>query len=330
MSHFSLEDREILEDLLQRGFSYRAIGMRLQKSHSSISDEVRKNGNDRRKYNAISAHKRYLFLKKQRRKRSKLEISPGLKLFIVCKILCEQWSPEQIDHFLRIKSGGKCVLSHESIYRFIYSPEGKKLKLYQHLRRKKYPHRQSFGSRKRRHIIPQRVSIHRRHKKINERSEFGHWETDLMIFSQQKFVMAVSVERMSRYTVASILPNKSAIEMKHALSRVILDSGQLNVRSITFDNGTENVLHHELLEEFPGLETFFCDPYCSWQKGTVENTNGLLRQYFPRNINLGSFSQQDIDKTTHKLNNRPRKCLHFSTPFIAFHHLSQFGRFNTS
>lgn len=272
MKQLTLEDREILEDLLQRNVSHRGIGERLKKSHTSIGAETKRNICSDGVYRAIEAHKRYLVRQREKRRRPKMVISPGLRLYVITKLLCEQWSPEQIAGALRIKSGGKTVLSHEAIYQYIYSKEGKRLKLYQQLRRKKKPIRQPFGTRKKRHMIKDRVSIHRRHKKINERLEFGHWETDLMIFSKQKFVLAVTVERMSRYTIVSILPNKTAQEMKQALTRVILDSGQRNVKSITFDNGSENVLHHELLHEFPGLESYFCDPYCSWQKGLVENT----------------------------------------------------------
>jgi IS30 family transposase len=326
MKHFTLEDREILEELLKRGLSYRSIGMRLQKSHTSVREEVIKNGG-RLLYSAIEAEKRYRYIKRKRKKRRKIEISPGLKQYVIERLTQDQWSPMQISGALKIQSNGKCVISHESIYLFIYSEEGKKLKLYKHLRRKKKAQRQGFHERKKRIIIKQRTSINYRNKVINDRESFGHWETDLMIFSKQKFVMAVSVERMSRFTVATILPDKTAIEMKKALTSVILDQGQINVKSITFDNGSENVLHHELLEEYPGLETYFCDPYCSWQKGTVENTNGLLRQYFPRNIDLGRFSQQDVDNITKKLNNRPRRCLQFTPPTIAFRQLSLSGRF---
>lgn len=322
MKQFTLEDREILEDLLHRGVSNRGIGKRLHKSHTSIGDELARNGYPDGKYRAIEAHKRYLIRQRNKKKRLKLEISPDLRLYVITKLLCEQWSPEQIAGALRIKSGGKTVLSHESIYQYIYSEEGKRLKLYQQLRRKKKPIRQPFGTRKKRLLIKERVSIHKRHKKINERLEFGHWETDLMIFSKQKFVLAVTVERMSRYTIVSVLPNKTAKEMKQALTRVILDSGQRNVKSITFDNGSENVLHHELLREFPGLESYFCDPFCSWQKGLVENTNCLLRQYFPRNCDLGSFSQELIDKIVDKINRRPRKCLNFASPNTSFFTLS--------
>lgn len=328
MSHFTLEDREILENLLHRGISNRGIGERLRKSHTSVGEEIKRNSTNSQ-YIAIEAHKKYLARKRNQNKRSKIQISPGLKKFIIDKITLEQWSPEQIDRHLRIKSGGKCVISHESIYLFIYSPEGKKLKLYKHLRRKKKPKRQPIGSRKKRHIIPQRVSIHRRHKSINQRTEFGHWEVDLMIFSNQKFVLATAVERLSRFTIATILPNKTALEMKQALQHFIIDYGQQNFKSITFDNGTENVLHHELIHEFPGLKTYFCDPYCSWQKGAIENINLLFRQYLPRSTNLGKLNQTDIDHICNKINNRPKKCLKFLQPQFVFHNQASNGRFNT-
>ena len=318
MKNLSLEERQVLEDLLQKQQSKRAIARLLRRSHSTILDELKRNKGSTSKYTAILAHKKSLRRKNERHKRSKIEISPGLKQYIINKLMRYQWSPEQMSRFLRIKSGGRSVISHESIYLFIYSEEGKKLGLYKHLRRKKKPERQCFGSRKKRVLVFDRTSIHRRHKSINERSAFGHWETDLMIFSKQKFVLAVSVERLSRYTIVSVLPNKTALGMKQALYRVILDFGQTKVKSITFDNGSENVLHHELKYEFPGLETFFCDPFCSWQKGTVENTNGLLRQYFPRHIDLSSFSQEYIDSIVQRLNNRPRKCLNFLSPNFLF------------
>jgi IS30 family transposase len=328
MKHFTLEDREILADLLQRGVSKRGIAQRLRKSHSSVLTELTRN-NFRGNYDPHTAHKRYLRLKRRRTKRSKIDISPGLKHFVVTKLLSEQWSPEQIDRHLRIKSGGKCILSHESIYQFIYSNEGKARKLFSALRRKKKPIRQPFGSRKKRFIIPDRVSIHRRHKSIKQRTEFGHWEIDLMIFSKQKFVLATAVERSSRFTLATILPNKSAQAMRNALRHFILDYGQQNFRSLTFDNGSENAHHYKLKHDFPGLQTFFCDPYCSWQKGTNENTNGLLRQYLPRSTDLGSLSQADIDNICHKLNHRPRKCINFLQPHFLFSLLSQNGRFIT-
>jgi len=323
MKHITLEERQILEELLGKKISKREIAIKLGRSHSSILGEIKNNSQKNGIYSAIIAQKKSLFRKNNKNKRSKIEISPGLKQYIVDKIRTLQWSPEQISGKLRIQSGGKSVISHETIYQFVYSKEGKKLKLYLHLRRKKKPYRQAFFSRKKRVIIKEKVSIHRRHEFINDRSEFGHWETDLMIFSKEKFVLAVTVERLTRFTIATILPNKTALEMKKALYRVILDSGQKNVKSITFDNGTENALHHELKREFPEFETYFCDTFCSWQKGAVENMNGLIRQYLPRNCSLGSFSQHQVDAIIFKINHRPKKSLHFlSSAFLFNYYIS--------
>ncbi len=323
MKQITLEEREILEELLGKGKSKREIARKLDKSHSSILDEIKNNSQKNGIYNAIEAQKKKLFRKNNKKKRSKIEISPGLKQYIVDKIRQLQWSPEQISGKLKIQSGGKSVISHETIYQFIYSKEGKKLNLYKHLRRKKKPYRQAFFSRKKRVIIKEKVSIHRRHESINDRSEFGHWETDLMIFSKEKFVLAVTVERLTRFTIATILPNKTALEMKKALYRVILDSGQKNVKSITFDNGTENALHYELRNEFPEFETYFCDAFASWQKGAVENMNGLIRQYLHRNCSLGSFSQHEVDQIIFKINHRPKKSLNFlSSSFLFDYYIS--------
>jgi len=322
MKHLTLEDRQILEELLGKKISKRKIALKLEKSHSSILNEIKNNSQENGIYNAIKAHKKKLFRKNNREKRSKIEISPGLKQYIIDKIRILQWSPQQISGKLKLQSGGKSVISHETIYQFIYSKEGRKLKLYKYLRRKKKPQRQPFFSRKKRVIIKEKVSIHRRHDFINDRSEFGHWETDLMIFSKEKFVLAVTVERLTRFVIATILPNKTALEMKKALYRVILDAGQKNVKSITFDNGTENALHYELKREFPDFETYFCDSFASWQKGAVENMNGLIRQYLPRNCSLGSFSQKQIDDIIFKINHRPKKTLNFLSSAFLFNYYS--------
>lgn len=322
MKHITLEDRQILEELLEKKISKRKIALKLGKVHSSILGEIKNNSQNNGIYNAIKAQKKSLFRKNNKNKRSKIEISPGLKQYILDKIRILQWSPEQISGKLKIQSGGKSVISHETIYKFIYSKEGRKLKLYKYLRRKKKAVRQAFFSRKKRVIIKEKISIHRRHNFINDRSEFGHWETDLMIFSKEKFVLAVTVERLTRFTIATILPNKTALEMKKALYRVILDSGQKNVKSITFDNGTENALHHELRREFPGFETYFCDAFASWQKGAVENMNGLIRQYLPRNCVLGNFSQHQVDEIVFKINHRPKKSLKFFSSAFLFNYYS--------
>ncbi len=315
MNHFTLRERKTLKDLLHTEETYREIAKVLQKALSSVSDEINRN-EGRFKYDPYKAEARAQKLKQDRSKRTKLEISPGLKEFVINKIK-EDWSPEQISETLSQKANGKSILSTETIYQFVFSEEGKQLKLWMHLRHKKKPQRQSWSERRKyksRIKIPERQHISLRPPAATLRTEFGHFEADLMIFSQSKKVLAVFVDRFSRQTYAFINPDKTASAMKDTLREFITTVGVGLVKSISFDNGTENFYHHEVREEFGSFETFFCDPYCSWQKGTVENTNKLLRQYFPRDISDNDLNENFLSSVIHKLNNRPRKCINFLPP----------------
>jgi len=313
MKHFSLSDRKILSDLIKEKISYREMSKILGKSLSSISDEIKRNSS-LRDYDPHKTHEKACRRKKERKKRRKLEISPGLKNVVIEKLL-EDLSPEQIFGELKELAEGKTVISHETIYQFIYSEEGRKLKLWQHLRHKKEHQRRHWGTRKHRPVIPNRVSIHKRPVVINERKRFGDFEGDLMLFSNSPKALAVFVERTARKTFVIVNENKTAAEMEMALHELLCSAGIVNVRSIAFDNGLENVCHEKVREDYEfHFDTYFCDSYCSWQKGLVENTNKLLRQYFPRNIDPQLLTQDYADQIAKKLNNRPRKCLQYSTP----------------
>lgn len=322
MSHFTLNKRVILHELLLEKKSYREISKVISKAISSISAEINNNSVERN-YDPYVAHEiaRTRILEKSKRK--KLEKSEGLRNYVIEK-LREDWSPEQIAGELRKKAQGKTVISHEAIYLFIYSENGKREKLWLHLRHRKKPERVPWGSRKRRKVnIPNRTSIHQRPEWINRREEYAHWEGDLMIFSQIKEVLAVFVERYSRKTIAVLLDDKKATSMELALHELMASAGQTNVKSLTLDNGTENVCHQKVrLDYVESFDTFFCDPYCSWQKGTVENTNKLLRQYLPRKIEKQKLNQDYVDYVVEKLNNRPRKCLKYNTPNQTFYDCS--------
>ena len=308
--------RKILAEQLKKKVVYREIGLIIEKAISSISVEIKRNGG-RERYCPYEAEKNACVKKHAKKKRTKLEISPGLKQYVIM-MLKEHWSPEQIAGILR-KKAGKTVISHETIYQYIYSEDGIELKLWQCLRHKKRSYRCERGSRKSRkkHLeIPDRNHISLRSEAATYRTENGHIEVDLMIFSQTKTVLAVFVDRCSRKTWAYINSDKKAATMADTMREFVCDAGVANVKSLSFDNGTENFYHHLVRDEFGTFDTFFCDPYCSWQKGTVENTNKLLRQYFPRHIipNHKTLSQALI-----KLNNRPRKILAFNTPnFCSF------------
>lgn len=316
MAQFTLSTRKTLAEHLKLGTTYRDLKKIIDKAISSISGEVNKNGGIS-KYCPFEAEKRAQEHKHNRKKRTKIEISPGLKRFIINK-LREDWSPEQISGDLKIQSK-KAVISHETIYQFIYSEEGINLKLWKHLRHRKTPKRMHHGARKvqkSKMKIPQRKHISLRHDDATYRLEPGHFEVDLMIFSKTKTVLAVFVDRCTRKTWAYINSDKKASTMADTMREFVCDAGIMNVKSLSFDNGTENFYHHIVRDEFGTFDTFFCDPYCSWQKGTVENTNKLLRQYFPRSIE----PHHDLLKIALlKLNNRPRKCLNFLTPnFCSF------------
>lgn len=312
MKHFTLVTRKMLAEHLKLGTKYREISRIIDKAISSISEEVNKNGG-KDNYCPFAAEKRAQEKKHNHQKRTKIEISPGLKKFVIDKVR-EDWSPEQIAEDLKIKAAGKTVLSHETIYQFIYSEEGRKLKLWKHLRHKKQAKRVHHGTRKAQNSkmkIPQRQHISLRPPAANERLEAGHIEVDLMIFSHTKKVLAVFVDRCTRKTWAYINEDKKASTMADTMREFLCSAGICNIKSLSFDNGTENFYHHIVRDEFGTFDTFFCDPYCSWQKGTVENTNKLLRQYLPRDCEP---NQDIVDNALSKLNNRPRKCLKFNTP----------------
>jgi IS30 family transposase len=318
MKHFTLSSRKMLAGLLRQKEKYREITKVISIAISSISDEIKKNS-ENGKYDPYVAQEKAMRRQTEKVKRTKLEISDGLKQFVVSK-LKQEWSPEQISEELKILANGKAVISHETIYQFIYSDEGKKEGLWKHLRHRKKPERVSWGTRKKRKgCIPDRVSIHKRPEHVNTREEFGHWEGDLMIFSETRSVLAVFVERMTRRVIAVVNENKTSSEMEMAMHELIASAGQTNVLSVTFDNGTENVCHQKVRTDYEYcFKTFFCDPYSSWQKGSVENMNKLLRQYFPRDISPEKLTQDRVDEAVEKLNNRPRKCIGFQKPLEKF------------
>jgi IS30 family transposase len=225
--------------------------------------------------------------------------------------LARGWSPEQIAGRLKIEHSGVCVISHETIYKFIYSEEGKQNKLYQYLRKKKR-FRKPQISRKNRGIIPNRVSISERPKEVEGRKTFGHWEGDLMFGCKQKDNLITLRERKSRYIIAIKNANKKAEE---TAKKIIKNLKKLKeyILSLTLDNGRE-FSEHEAIKKALSISTYFCEPYKSYQKGSVENGNGILREYFPRGTDLSQISQKDIGYQIRKINNRPMKCLHYKTP----------------
>jgi transposase, IS30 family len=332
MTYLTLSDRKIIARMLRDGESYRSIARVLGRGKSTISDEVKHNQMEWEEYyDAEAAHARSLRRQQNKGKKPKIQRNPILKSYIIKQMQEEQWSPEQIAGTLKEK-WKMTIISHETIYQFIYSEEGKKLKLWLELRRKKRPFRQPMGKRRHRPIIPERTSIHDRETEANEKLDIGHLETDSMQFSKQKEILSVQVDRLSLRCVITKLPSKEAIHTHSAIEAAINELNEAgetkSVKTITFDNGSENVKHVLLKEEFK-IQTYFCDPYSSYQKGLVENINGLIRQYLPRYIDMSQVTDEQIQEIQDKLNNRPRKTLNYRTPNQVHLTFAQSGRLNT-
>ena len=326
MKQINFQERKMIEKMLKQGMGIRAVGRALDRGHSTISEEIGRNKMEYEEhYSAESAQARHERRQLNKGNRRKLARKEKLKKYVVEK-LEEDWSPEQIAGELRERCG-MTIISHETIYQFIYSEEGRELKLWLHLRIKHRPQRQKRGIRKSRKglIIKERVSIHERPAEANERKITGHLETDSVIFSNQKPIISVQVDRASQKCAITKLNDKTALETKYALVRAI-ENEYKSVKTITHDNGSENVLHIKIRDEYQ-IDTYFCDPYCSWQKGLVEQINGLIRQYLPRHTNMNQLTQDQIYEIQEKLNNRPRKTLNYRTPNQVYSMLIESGRF---
>ncbi len=285
--------------------SIREISRRLGRSHSTIIDELNRNRWGEH-YVAIHAQQLSDKRKREARKRHPLK-NPDLCSYVVAK-LEKGWSPETVAGRLR-KHNGRSIICHETIYQFVYlSDYGKQQKLYQYLKRGKKHRTKYYGRRSQKEIIPNRVFINERPENVAQRTDIGHWEGDSIIYANKQAINSL-VERKSRFTVLTKLERKTALLTQQAVSRLT----SLPHKTLTVDNGTENT-NHEHITRSLGIKVYFCHPYHSWEKGTNENTNGLVRRYLPRGTSLQNVTQEDIDDIAWELNNRPRKVLNFSTP----------------
>lgn len=314
MSNLDLKERKKIEYYWRGKVGVRAIAKLLRRDHSVIARELGRNKDRRGRYDAVRAQA----LADGRAKitnKHKLKKDVVLKQYVVSKLKLG-WSPEQIAGRLKNKppqslSGRR--ISYESIYRYIYDGEGRFEYLYPYLRKAK-PHRyRRCGRTPRKTPIPQRVSIHLRPAGINEKKRVGDWESDTVCFKKQKTALSVQYERKSQLVRIHKLENRSAEETHKALTLTIESVPAPLIKSITFDNGGE-AAHHVRLKNIFGIETYFCDPFASWQKGGVENMNGLLRQYLPTDTDMSTMTNEHLFQIQESLNNRPRKQLNYLTP----------------
>lgn len=309
-TRITLTQRENIYHLLQMGYNQTSIAVSLGRHKSSISRELARSKSDPLGYlpdRADDDARRLL------RRNLGLFRSSSL-LDLVIKLLDDGWSPQHIAGRLKFE---QCHLqvSHETIYKFIYSPDGLKLGLYKLLTRKK-PRRTKWHSRRsKKSHIPDNASITVRPKSIEKRKTIGHFEGDLVVFTSLKSSNVTTLlERKSRLTKLVHNRSKYTNEVIGGIKNVLSKLPQKYRKTITFDRGTEFASYRDL-----GMTTYFCNPHSPWQKGSNENFNGRLRKYLPKTYNPRDLSQDLLDKIEHKMNNQPRKCLGFKTPSEVFY-----------
>ena len=316
-SHLLLEERDRLAILRAEGVSINDIARQLKRNKSTISREFKRNtGPIYESYGSGSADRRARQRRSRASRRERLR-APGLRAYVHRKLRMG-WTPEQIAGCVPKALPGVRI-SHEAIYQYIYHPtlrERENLVAYlprAHWKRQPKGHRHTHRD----PHIPQRVSIHNRPRYIERRRQLGHWENDLIISRRSDAALNILVERKSRFTKIIKVAHHRPHDTRCAITRVLSRYPKNARRSITYDNGHEN-LHHLKINAVLGTKSYFCEPYHSWEKGTVENTVGLVRRIFPKKTDFARISSKAIKRLEHHLNNRPRKSLYFKTPKEVF------------
>ena len=319
LAALSLDEREEISRALVTGESIRSIAARLSRAPSTVSRELKRNGGQE-SYRATQADSA-AWDRALRHKRCKLAENRPLARVVADKLRL-QWSPEQIAGWLKhtYPCDESHYVSHETIYRslFIQARGALKKELLEHLRRTR-------GMRRSRHYtqktaihgqIADAVSIRERPASVEDRAVPGHWEGDL-VFGSGSSQIATLVERQTRYVMLVKLDGKDSQTVVNALIKNARKLPQELYKSLTWDRGTE--MHgHKRFTMATDIQVYFCDPQSPWQRGSNENTNGLLRQYIPKGIDISGYSQLQLNAIARQLNQRPRKTLGFHTPAEMF------------
>jgi transposase, IS30 family len=323
-TRLTFNDREEISRGLWNREKLVDIASRINRNAGTVSREVSRNGG-RRDYRAHDAAAAAYFNRKLKRTVPKIERVPALKQYILEKLRL-QWSPQQISSRLKEEYPGEQAMqiSHESIYTYIYIlPRGElKKELISHLRQKRKlrENRRGKAAEEKRGRIPDMISIEERPAEVEDRTIPGHWESDLIIGKDNKSAMGTIVERTTRSLILVPLKAKDAASVRKAFARELKDLPAEMKLSMTHDQGSE-LTQHRLFTQQTKIKVYFAHPHSPWERGTNENTNGLLRQYFPKGTDLSVYSRKEIKLVQDRLNGRPRKALGYKTPHEAFYQL---------
>ena len=318
------EERVALAGMLLQGMTPRAIALALKRSPSTISRELARNSSGGA-YVSRGAQASYQARRLKARPAAKLD--PDGPLWpLVTHMLGWLWSPQQIAQTLRTMWPDKPELhvSHETIYTAIYAhPKGELRKdLIACLRQGKSGRKPRSAGDDRRGQIPEMVSIHLRPPEVNDRVMPGHWEGDLIKGAGNKSAIGVLVERTTRLVLLAKMPDATAESALAAFTFKLNQIAEPMRQTLTYDRGKEMARHRDLARA-TSMRVYFCDPHSPWQRGSCENTNGLLRQLLPRGTDLSAHDQAALDSIADLLNNRPRQTLNWRSPIQAFRDLMQ-------
>lgn len=288
---------------MKAGFCQSEVAREIGVHKSTISRELKRNRGGRG-YRPKQAQR--FAMERQKKSKSRIK-SEDWKL--VEALIIKEWSPEQISNFFR--DNQIVPISHEWIYQYIYKDKRDGGNLWKHLRCHK-KRRKRYGSYEKRGQIPNRKWIDDRPQIVEDRSRLGDWEADTIVGKGRKGAIVTLVDRKSRYLRMGLVGKRTKEAVKEMIISLLAD---FPVHTITCDNGKE-FTDHEGIANGLGAEVYFAHPYASWERGTNENTNGLIRQYIPKNTEFNKISNEDIQFVENRLNTRPRKCLSFKPPVV--------------
>lgn len=316
-NHLSSEERDLIAVLRANGKGINEIARTLNRDKGTISRELQRNKSPTYGvYLAHRAHERAVKRKEQSGKRPRLK-NKMIRKYVIKK-LKQSWSPEQIAGRLRLEYP-ELSISHEAVYQFVYDKETKRkqnlVPLLARSHRKRLP--RAHSHRHKESHIPRRISIKERPEHIEKRIQAGHWEADTVISRKSKPALAVVLERKSRMMRMAKLKSKTAREFSSAVNRRLSRYPENLRRTITYDNGSENV-EHLRINNVLGTKSYFCEPFHSWEKASVENSLGLIRRFFPKKTDFAIINKEQVKKVENMLNRRPKKCLGFKTPLEVF------------
>jgi transposase, IS30 family len=309
-THLTADERYQIDDLRREGHSQKQIAETLGRSESTLSRELERNKGDRG-WRPRQAHHKAEERLARRGAANVGRISDEAWKYARKHLQADQWSPEQIAG--RIKLEGFATISHETIYQRVLQDKKEGGTLHQNLRCKKKRKKRYGSARSARGTIPGRVDIDQRPKVVDARTRVGDWEGDTIIGNYTGgAVIASMVERKSRYTILAKAKDKTTAAVIESINNRMLPIAAL-ILTITLDNGREFTMH-DMLSLVLGADVFFAKPYHSWERGLNENTNGLVRQYYPKKSSFDKITKSELLSVEKKLNSRPRKCLNYKTP----------------